>query len=88
MVPPFPVIETALRPGIHRSGRVFRRDDRSECDLASDRVPPGEACIRVACHPAHRGRGYEQRAAGLVTRFLRDHTGARLLPVVCSGVDG
>jgi RimJ/RimL family protein N-acetyltransferase len=64
-----------------------RRVGHAECDLASDRVPRGEACIRVVCHPAHRGRGYEHRAAGLVTRFLRDHTGARQLPVVCLGVD-
>jgi len=54
----------------------------AECDLASDRVPRGEACIRVACHPAYRGRGYEPRVAGLVTRFLRDHTGARQAPLV------
>jgi RimJ/RimL family protein N-acetyltransferase len=54
----------------------------AECDLASDRVPRGEACIRVACHPAYRGRGYEPRVAVLVTRFLRDHTGARQAPLV------
>ena len=54
----------------------------AECDLASGRMPRGEACIRVSCPPAHRGMGYEQRAAGLVTRFLRDHTGAREAPLV------
>jgi len=54
----------------------------AECDLASDRMPRGEASIRVACPPAHQGQGYEHRAAGLVTRFLRDHTGARQPPAV------
>jgi RimJ/RimL family protein N-acetyltransferase len=54
----------------------------AECDLASDRMPRGEACIRVTCHPAYRGRGYEPRVAGLVTRFLREHTGARQPPLV------
>jgi RimJ/RimL family protein N-acetyltransferase len=54
----------------------------AECDLASDRMPRGEASIRVACPPAHRGMGYQQRTAGLVTRFLRDHTGARQAPLV------
>ena len=59
----------------------------AECDLASDRMPRGEASIRVACPPAHQGRGYENRAAGLVTRFLRDHTGARQSPAVSLPAD-
>jgi RimJ/RimL family protein N-acetyltransferase len=54
----------------------------AECDLASGRMPRGEACIRVACHPAYQGRGYENRAARLVARFLRDHTGARQPPLM------
>jgi RimJ/RimL family protein N-acetyltransferase len=52
----------------------------AECDLASDRRPRGEACIRVACPPGYRG--YENRVARLVTRFLRDHTGATEDPLV------
>jgi Acetyltransferase (GNAT) domain len=52
----------------------------AECDLAGDRMPRGEACIRVACRPGYQG--YENRVAHLVTRFLRDHTGAREDPLV------
>jgi RimJ/RimL family protein N-acetyltransferase len=49
----------------------------ADCDLANDRVPPGEANISYASHPAHRGRGYVTRAVRLVLRFLREHTSAR-----------
>jgi RimJ/RimL family protein N-acetyltransferase len=47
-----------------------------DCDLAISHVPAGEANISYACHPAYRGRGYVSRAVRLITRFLRDHTGA------------
>jgi RimJ/RimL family protein N-acetyltransferase len=50
------------------------------CDLASDRMPRGEASIWSACLPGHRGQGLESRAARLVTCFLRDHTGAIRAP--------
>jgi hypothetical protein len=53
----------------------------AECDLAGHRMLRGEASNRVACHPAHQGQGYEHRAAALVTRFPRDHTGARQPPL-------
>ncbi len=48
-----------------------------DCDLANGHTPPGEANISYAGHPAHRGQGNVSRAVLLVTRFLRDHTGAR-----------
>ena len=48
-----------------------------DCDLANNHVQHGEANISYASHPAHRGRGYVSRAVLLVTRFLRDNTGAR-----------
>lgn len=48
-----------------------------DCDLANDRLPPGEANISYSAHPAHRGRGYARRAVELVVCFLRDHTAAR-----------
>jgi hypothetical protein len=51
----------------------------AECDLASDRMPRGEASIRSTCLPEYRGNGHERRAARLVTHFLRDHTGARVI---------
>jgi RimJ/RimL family protein N-acetyltransferase len=59
-----------------------RRVGYARCDLASDRMPRGEATIWCHCPPAHRGQGYEARAARLVTRFVRDHTGARQAPLV------
>ncbi len=47
-----------------------------DCDLANDKLPPGEANISYSSHPAHRGRGYVSRAVRLVLRFLCDHTAA------------
>ncbi|HET9894080.1 MAG TPA: GNAT family protein [Streptosporangiaceae bacterium] len=48
-----------------------------DCDLANEHVPPGEANISYAGHPACRGQGNVSRSIRLLTRFLRDHTGAR-----------
>jgi hypothetical protein len=60
----------------------------AECDLASDRMPRGEASIRSTCLPEHRGLGHESRAARLVTHFLRDHTGARQAECPDPGIAG
>ncbi len=49
----------------------------ADADLANRHVPPGEANISYAGHPAHREQGNVSRSVRLLTRFLRDHTGAR-----------
>lgn len=53
-----------------------------DCDLDNGDVPSGEANISYAGHPGHRGRGHVSGAVRLVTRFLRDHTGARTADVI------
>jgi RimJ/RimL family protein N-acetyltransferase len=53
-----------------------------DCDLANDRVEPGEANISYASHPAHRGKGYTSRSVRLLLEFLRDHTGARTADII------
>lgn len=53
-----------------------------DCDLANDHVPAGDANISYTCHPAHRGQGYVSRAVRLVTRFLREHTGATTAHII------
>jgi len=47
-----------------------------DCDLANPHVPNGEANISYSAHPEQRGKGYVSRGVLLVTRFLRDNTGA------------
>jgi RimJ/RimL family protein N-acetyltransferase len=47
-----------------------------DCDLANTIAPAGEANISYTGHPAYRGQGNVSRAVRLITRFLRDHTGA------------
>lgn len=58
-----------------------------DCDLANEHVPPGEANISYASHPAHRGHGYVSRAVRLITRFLGDHTGARHAHLIVDGAN-
>jgi RimJ/RimL family protein N-acetyltransferase len=56
-----------------------------DCDLANVHVPPGDANIAYAAHPAHRGKGHVSRAVRLALRFLRDHTGAREAHLIVDG---
>jgi RimJ/RimL family protein N-acetyltransferase len=53
-----------------------------DCHLENPDVPRGEANVSYTCHPAFRGRGYVSRAVLLLTRFLRDNTGAREAHIV------
>ncbi len=53
-----------------------------DCDLGNEDVPAGQANIAYTAHPAYRGQGNVSRAVRLVTRFLRDHTGAQYAHII------
>ncbi len=59
-----------------------------DCDLANEHVPRGEANVAYSTHPAHRRRGYATRAVHLVSRFVRDHTGAREVHILVDAENG